>query len=74
MEIGDIFTIDNEKYCICDIAEYAGHTFAYTITGPDDDFKFNFFEIKEDAEAYDIEEVTSKELIGELLKLFTCKE
>jgi hypothetical protein len=74
MEIGHVFEIDNNKYCICDIALYGNHKYAYTISGPKDDIKFDYFEIIEDAEGYDIEEVTSKEIINELIKIFVCKE
>ena len=72
MQVGHIFTIDNTEYCICDIKEY-GHTkFAYTISGPGQNFNFNFFKLDEDEKGTFIQEVTSVDLIGELLKVFVC--
>lgn len=73
MQVGHIFKIDNTEYCICDIKEYGNKKFAYTISGPGQNFSFNFFKLDEDENGTFIQEVTNVSLIGELLKVFVCE-
>lgn len=70
MEIGHIFSIDGEEYCICDIKIYANHKFAYTTSGENEETKFKFFELIDDANGTLIKEVISDDLIVELIPLF----
>ena len=70
MEIGHIFIIDGEEYCICDIKMYGNHKFAYTISGENERAKIKFFELIDDANGTLINEVISDDLKGELIPLF----
>lgn len=70
MEIGHIFIIDGEEYCICDIKMYGNHKFAYTISGENEQAKIKFFELIDDDKGTLMNEVISDDLIGELIPLF----
>ena len=70
MEIGHIFNIDDIEYCICDIKEIGNKTFAYALSGEEENTKITFFQLKYDDEGVLIEEIVNDNLIAELLKVF----